>query len=176
MFDRILDWFDKGWQWIKPFNVIDAWETGAVLRVGKFNRAVPPGLHWKWPFIEQVVEITTVETTMRLPPQTLTTKDGVGVVVSAIVRYSIPNIERYVTQIFDAKDVLADVTLGAVRQAVTSTDYVDLMREPPEKAIAAAVRKDVNDYGFKVYRVTFFDLARVRSIRLIQASPMDLDN
>ena len=176
MFDRVLDWIDKGWQWIKPFNVIDAWETGAVLRVGKFHRAVAPGLHWKWPFVEQVVEITTVETTMRLPPQTLTTKDGVGVVVAAIVRYSIPNVERYVTQIFDANDVLADVTMGAVRQAVTGADYIDLMREPPEKTIAAAVRKEVNDYGFKLYRVTFSDLARVRSLRLIQASAADVSN
>lgn len=176
MFDKILDWLDRGWTWIKPFNVIDAFEKGAVLRLGCFNRALEPGLHWKWPLVEQVIEITTCETTMRLAPQTLTTKDGVGVVAAVVVKYEIKNIEPYVTRIFDAKDVLADVTMGAVRKVVTTTEYAALMADPPEKAILATVRGEVNEYGFRVHRVTFVDLAKVRSIRLIQAAPLDLDN
>lgn len=176
MFDKILDWLDRGWTWVKPFNVIDAFEKGAVLRLGKFNRALEPGLHWKWPMIEQVIEITTCETTMRLPPQTLTTKDGIGVVAAAFVKYEIKNIEPFVTRIFDAKDVLADVTMGAVRKVVTTMEYAALMADPPEKAILATVRNEVNEYGFRVHRVTFVDLAKVRSIRLIQAAPLDLDN
>jgi regulator of protease activity HflC (stomatin/prohibitin superfamily) len=176
MFDRLWDWLDRGWAWVKPFNVVDVFEKGAVLRLGKFNRAIEPGFHWKWPLIEQVIEITTCETTMRLPPQTLTTKDGIGVVAAAFVKYEIKNIEPFVTRIFDAKDVLADVTMGAVRKVVTTMDYAALMADPPEKAILASVRSEVNEYGFRVHRVTFVDLAKVRSIRLIQASPMDLDN
>lgn len=175
MFDKILDWLDRGWTWVKPFNVIDAFEKGAVLRLGKFNRALEPGLHFKWPMIEQVIEITTCETTMRLPPQTLTTKDGIGVVASAVVKYEITKIEPFVTRIYDAKDVLGDVTMGAVRKAVTDLDYATLMENPPEAAILSYVRKEVNEYGFKVHRITFIDLAKVRSIRLIQANPLDLD-
>jgi hypothetical protein len=66
--------------------------------------------------------------------------------------------------------------MGAVRKVVTTMDYAALMADPPEKAILASVRSEVNEYGFRVHRVTFVDLAKVRSIRLIQASPMDLDN
>jgi regulator of protease activity HflC (stomatin/prohibitin superfamily) len=176
MFDKILDWIDRGWTHIKPFNVIDAFEKGAVLRFGQFNRALEPGIHWKWPLIEQVIEITTCETTMRLPPQTLTTKDGVGVVAAVVIKYEIKNIEPFVTRIYDAKDVLGDVTMGAVRKVVTTTDYAALMADPPEVAILKTVRNDVNEYGFRVHRITFIDLARVRSFRLIQAGPVDLDN
>lgn len=176
MFDKILDWIDRGWTWFKPFAVIEPYEKGAIMRLGRFNRALEPGFHWKWPMIEVAVELTTCETTMRLPPQTLTTKDGIGIVAAVVVKYEIVKVEPYITRIYDAKDVLADVTMGSVRRLVTATAYDAIMADPPEKAILSDVRKEVNEYGFKVHRVTFVDLAKIRSIRLISASPIDLDN
>lgn len=178
MFDRIFDWVDRGWSWLRPFVVIDAWEKGAVLRFGKFRRALEPGFHWKWPLVEHVTEITAVETTMRLLPQTLTTKDGVGVVATAIVKYEIKDVEKFVTKIFDAKDALGDITMGAVRRTVSTMGYAALMAElTPETEVLKGVRSEVSQYGFKVNRITFIDLAKVRSIRLIQADPMaNIDN
>jgi membrane protease subunit HflK len=178
MLDKLFDWIDRGWDRLRPFTIVDAWEKGVVLRWGKFHRALEPGFHWKWPLAERVVEITAVETTMRLLPQTLTTKDGVGVVATSVVRYEIKDVEKYTIRIFDAKDVLGDTTMGAVRRVVSTTDYADLMQgSTPEDTVSKAVRSDVTQYGFKVHRVTFIDLAKVRSIRLIQADPMaNLDN
>lgn len=176
MLDKLFDWIDKGWDILRPFHCPSAWEKSAVLRFGKYNRSIDPGYNWKWPLIETVQDVTTCETTLRLDAQTLTTKDGVGVVAKAMVKYEISAIEYYVTRVYDAKDVLADVAMGAVRKIVTTTDYAALMNEPPERKILEIVRREVADYGFKVHRVTFIDLAKVRSIRLISASPMDLDN
>jgi hypothetical protein len=81
-----------------------------------------------------------------------------------------------VTRVFDAKDVLGDVAMGAVQRVVTGTDYETLMADPPTKKILDIVRREVSEYGFKVHRVTFADLAKVRSIRLITPGPVDLDN
>lgn len=176
MLERLIDFIVELRDNAKPFAVIDAWEGGVVLRLGKFHRELAPGYHWKWPFVEQVSEVTTVETTLRLPPQTLTTKDGRGVVASAIVKYEVTKLEPYVTKIFDQNDVLADVTMGAVRRAVTSTDYEKLMADPPEREILEIVRSAVNKYGFRVHGVTFVDLAEVWSVRLIQAAAKDIAN
>jgi regulator of protease activity HflC (stomatin/prohibitin superfamily) len=176
MFEKLFDWIDKGWDYIRPFHCPFAWEKSAILRFGKFSREIGPGYNWKWPFIEYPQDVTTCETTMRLDAQTLTTKDGVGVVAKAMVKYEIAQVEAYVTRVFDAKDVLGDVAMGAVRRVVTNTDYATLMAEPPEKKILDIVRREVDGYGFKVHRITFVDLARVRSIRLITPGPIDLDN
>jgi regulator of protease activity HflC (stomatin/prohibitin superfamily) len=176
MFDKIFDWIDKGWDYIRPFHCPFAWEKSAVLRFGRFNREIGPGYNWKWPLIETVQDVTTCETTMRLDAQTLTTKDGIGVVVKAMVKYEITQVEAYVTRVFDAKDVLGDVAMGAVQRVVTGTDYETLMADPPTKKILDIVRREVSEYGFKVHRVTFADLAKVRSIRLITPGPVDLDN
>lgn len=173
MFERLIDLVVAGWNRLCPVEVIEAYNVGVVLRLGVYHRTLAPGWHWKWPFIEDVVSVLSCVTTLPLAPQTLTTKDNVGVVVAAVIKYRIEKPEPYVTDIWDQKDVLADVAMGAVRKAVSSISYETLVQEPPEAEIHKAVRKVVNRYGFDVQAVTFTDIGRVRSIRLIQAQRAD---
>lgn len=176
MLDKLLELFLQFGTLVAPCAVVRVYERGVVLRFGRCHRVLEPGIHWKWPLAEDVTEINTVVTTMRLPPQTLTTNDDVSVVVSAIVKYQITDPVKYLSEIWDAGDVLGDTTMGAIRQAIGNMTYQQLMAESPEKLVIAYVRNEVNQYGFKIYRITFTDLAKVRSYRLIQQAAKDLDN
>ena len=176
MFERLLELIFQLWDFIKPAVVVKQYEGGVVLRLGLWRRTLAPGFHWKWPLFEYVLEATTCVTTVRLPAQSLTTKDGKGVVAAAIVKYEIKDVKPYLLDIFDQNDVLVDVTMGAIRRAVSAADYAALMTEPPEKAVLEEVRGEVNKYGFKVHRLTFTDFALVKSIRLIQPHAKDLAN
>lgn len=176
MFERLIDLILQAGERLIPFVVINPWQTGVILRLGKYHRTCAPGFHWKIPFVEDAIELITCTTTLRLHPQTLTTRDGKVIVVSAVVKYSIRDVEAYTTQIYDQHDALGDVTMGEIRGAVRSQTLEELTTEPPEKSIATAVRRKVKPYGFDIEAVTFTDLAAVRSFRLIQAAPRDLDN
>jgi membrane protease subunit HflK len=176
VFERLIDLILSAGEKLLPVFVVNAWQTAGVLRFGKFHREAGPGIHWKIPFVEDTIEPITCMTTMRLPPQTLTTADGKAIVVAAVVKYRIVNVEAYLTKIYDQHDALGDVTMGAIRAAVREQTFEALITEPPEKKIASSVRRQVKEYGIEVEAVTFTDLASVRSFRLIQASPKDLDN
>jgi membrane protease subunit HflK len=173
MFERLLDLLVAAWDRAAPGEVIDIYAGGGVLRLGNYHRTLGPGYHWKWPFIERVVEVLTCETTQRIPPQSLTTKDGAHVVVACIVRYQISDVEKYVSLIWDQADVLVDVTAGAVRKAVGEMEWKALLESPPEDVITPLVRKAVNRYGFKIHAITFTDMAKAHSIRLIQPVPVN---
>lgn len=176
MFERLIDILAGAWERLSPWEIVNVYQTAAILRCGRFNRTLQAGLHWKWPLIESVITVETCVTTLRLPPQTLTTKDGAGVVVATIVKYQVDDVKPYVTDIWDQRDVLADVVMGAVRSAVSDLEWPVLLAEPPEKRALELVRREVKNYGFKVHKITFTDVGRVRSLRLIQANPMDLAN
>lgn len=176
MFDRIFEFLALSWERISPFVVVHPYEEAVVLRFGRFLASKKTGFHWKWPFADEVIQVTTCLTTMRLPPQTLTTSDDVQVVVAVVVKYQIRDTEPFVTGIYDQNDVLADVTMGAIRNNVVSITYAELVKSPPEQSILKEVRKNVNQFGFKIDAVTFTDIGRVRSIRLIQPSASNLAN
>jgi regulator of protease activity HflC (stomatin/prohibitin superfamily) len=177
MFERLLDALINGWHLLRPFFIVRAFERGVVLRLGKFQRELEPGLHWKIPVIDEPIEFTACITTVRLPAQSLTTKDDVQVTVAAIVKYEITSAKSYATEIWDQHDVLADVTMGAIRRLTAEREYANLVSSPPENEILTAVRKEVNRYGFKIHGVTFTTFTRARPLMLLnQQALLHLDN
>lgn len=176
MFDWIRDILQAVGGHLRFWVVIDAYQNGGVLRFGKYSRTLAAGIHWKIPFVEVVNEQNVSLTTMRLPPQTLTTKDNVGVVAAAMVRYSIKDVEPYICGVTDQADVLIDVSMGAILKAITEATYEQLLAQLPEAKVTTAVRAKVNRYGFKIEEITFTDFAKVRSIRLIQPHAGNLAN
>ena len=176
MFEKLIELLAGGWEYIKPFIVVDAYERAVVLRWGVYHRTVEPGFRWKIPLVEYTVEVNSCVTTLRLAPQSLTTKDEVAVIVAAIVKYKIADPKPYVIEVWDQVDVLADVTMGAIAKQVRLLDAAALFTDPPEKPVAAAVRRQVTRYGFEVEAVTFTDAARAKSLRLVAAAGKDLAN
>jgi regulator of protease activity HflC (stomatin/prohibitin superfamily) len=114
---------------------------------------------------------------MRLPAQSLTTADYKHMVVAAIVKYQIRDVRPFMLDVWDATDVLADVTMGAIKTVVNRSDHESLIGEDAERSVLELVRKDVNRYGFQILRVTFTDVAAVKSLRLLGGTPVqNVDN
>jgi regulator of protease activity HflC (stomatin/prohibitin superfamily) len=177
MFERLLDALVKGWHWLRPFFIVRAGDRCVVLRFGRAHRELIPGFYWKWPLVEEPVDVTACISTIRLPAQSLTTKDDVQVTLAAIVKYEIVSAMPYVTDIWDQHDVLADVTMGAIRRTTAQAEYSALVANPPEQEVLVSVRKEVNRYGFKVHAITFTTFTRARPLMLLnQSAVINLDN
>lgn len=176
MLEQLFKLISDGWDVISPFTICAAYENVVILRFGKYHRTLDPGFHWKWPLAEFPIQAVTCMTTLRTPPQTLTTKDGKNVVVAAIIRYSIKDAAKYVCDVWDQQDVLLDVTMGAVGNAIRTRDWDALRDDPPAEEVYKEVRRQGHRYGFDVEAVTFTDLGRVNSLRLIQPHSANLAN
>lgn len=176
MFEKLIDLLLNFGSVASPLVVVKAWQGAVVLRFGRYRRTLEPGIYWKIPFFEDAVETETCVTTMRLPPQSLTTKDGKEIVVSTIVKYQIRDLKPYTCDVYDQKDVLADTVMGATARKVRASTYDDLTNGTPETEIIAEARKEVNKFGFQLHRITLTDLCRAKSIRLVQAAAGNLDN
>jgi regulator of protease activity HflC (stomatin/prohibitin superfamily) len=173
MLERIFDFIAESWKILRPWVVVSDYEGGVVLRFGIYYKELTPGLHWKLPIADTTVITSTVITTMALRPQTLTTLDDLTIVISAIVKYRIKNVRAYLLEIWDSADVLNDVTLGAIKQIVSSVNYNELQNPSIEDSVLAIVYKEAEKFGVEAHKVTFADLGRVRSLRLITNKPFE---
>ena len=172
MFERVIDFLVTSWDVIRPWVVINDYEGGVILRFGRFSRELTPGLHWKYPIADTTVTASTVITTMALRPQTLTTNDDLTLVISAIVKYRISDVRAYLLDIWDSADVINDLTLGAIKEIVASVDYSALQKHGIEEQVLAVIQDEANEYGVQIYKVTFADFGKVRSLRLITNDPV----
>jgi len=141
------------------FTVKD-WEDAIVLRFGKFNRYAHPGFHWKWPMMEKKQEDTVVTQTMKLDSQVISSKDGV-VVAKGIIKYSIPDIRLFITTIGEAKDAMADITMGAIKKTLVKGNGEDT-----DNSVTIKARSEIKKYGIYIEQVTLVSHAKTRAINL----------
>lgn len=153
--------------WFNPLVIVNDYEMGVVLRWGRYNRTIAPGLHWYWPCsIESPTKATVVRTTSYLDVQSLTSKDGKSVNSSPIVIYKIGNVRRWLLEVDDAEDALNDVTYGLNDQLATQTNLKDMHTPEYAMQLTALVKEAGLTWGARVEEVKFSDRAQSRSLRL----------
>ena len=167
MFDWIREIVAALHEHLIPFIIVYQYENVGVFRFGKYHRTLLPGFHWRWPLIESTLGDHTTLTTLALEPQTITTKDDESVVVSGMIRYNITDVQPFLCEISNQHDVLRDTAMGAVLKQVRMMELRPLLDEPPEKAIAADIRRQVKPFGIEIDKFTFVDLGKNRTLRII---------
>lgn len=179
MFDKLVDLIVV---WIKLLFVsftLKCYQQGVVLRFGKFHRMAEPGFHLKWPFdIETCLYCNITPETMKVGPQSLTTKDGRSVVVSSVVTFQVEDAKKYILEVDGTQQVVMDTTYGTVASFVMEHTWDQLRSVAPvetgekivdaDNEISKIVRRQAKKYGVHVQSVKFSDCTVSRSIRLMQ--------
>jgi regulator of protease activity HflC (stomatin/prohibitin superfamily) len=173
MFDKLIDLI---LQFIKLFQfwvVLNPYKGGVRLRLGKFHNVLTPGFHWMLPFnIDAPLWDNVVTETMRTKPQSLTTKDGVAVVISSVVTFRIEDVKTFLLDVEGRNAVVEDSAYGATSAFIMKKTWDELCAmEDIGNELAKVVRRQAKKYGAEIISVQLVDFARCRSLRLIQPTP-----
>jgi membrane protease subunit HflK len=167
-FDRIMDWIEALISYFQFLFVIDQYDMGVVLRFGKYNRTVGPGLHFMYPWgIEETLEDTVVRTTSYLETQTVTTADDKSVNITAILVYKIGNIKRWLLEVDDAEEALHDMTYGIISELAETKTWAELMKPPFMEEVTELVQEEAISWGARVEAVKLSDRVASKSLRLM---------
>ena len=164
MLDKLVDLLVRFGMDMLPFVIIEQWNGAVQLRYGKFIKVLYPGIHFKIPFFDSVIECPVITQSVNLPSQTLTTLDEQSIVLKSIIRYKVSNIQTYLLSVMHANDVLIDTTQGMIRDVVELTTWDDLV--DVNETITNKVKEYVVRWGIEVEAVTITDLGIVKSFRI----------
>ena len=164
MFDKLVDLLVRFSMDILPFVIVEQWNGAVQLRYGKFIKVLSPGIHFKIPFFDSIIECPVITQSVNLPSQTLTTLDDESIVLKSIIRYRVSNIQTYLLGVMHANDVLIDTTQGMIRDVVELTTWDDLV--DVNETITDKVKEYVVRWGIEVEAVTITDLGIVKSFRI----------
>lgn len=166
-FSWIRDLLVAGYQWLIPFTVVDDYEEAVVLRFGPYHRTLKPGFHWMIPFgVERAISDEVVARVINLSSQSLTTRDGVPVVVAGAVTMSIHNIRKATLSVKTVEQAVSDSCCGVIGQAVGDTDWIALNEDAFVDTLTEKCRAYAKKYGITIERVQLTDLAKMRALRL----------
>lgn len=135
--------------------ILNDWERGVVLRLGKAVGIRGPGLILLIPVIERMIKIDTRTIAMDVQPQDVITKDNVSMQVNAVVYFKVVNPLSAITKIEDyyfATSQLAQTTLRSVMGQYPLDDVLE-HRDKINSALQGILDKHTESWGIKVTMV-----------------------
>jgi membrane protease subunit HflK len=105
-------WFFSG------FYTIGEAERGVVLRLGKYDRIVDPGLNWRARFIDEVTAVNVQSIRSLRATGLMLTKDENVVTVAMDIQYRVSDPYKYLFQVTNADDSLRQATDSALRAVI----------------------------------------------------------
>ncbi|EGR2797889.1 FtsH protease activity modulator HflK [Vibrio navarrensis] len=147
-------WFFAG------FYTIGEAERGVVLRLGKYDRIVDPGLNWRPRFIDEVTPVNVQAIRSLRSSGLMLTKDENVVTVSMDVQYRVADPYKYLYRVTNADDSLRQATDSALR-AVIGDSLMDSILTSGRQQIRQSTQETLNqiidsyDMGLVIVDVNF---------------------
>ena len=135
--------------------VINQYERGVVLTLGKFSGIRTPGLRIVIPVFQQIIRVDVRSTPIDVPKQEVITKDNVTVGVDAVVYFRVIDAPKAVLETTNYIYATSQFAQAALRDVTGNVDMDDLLskREEISQQIKEIVDRQTDQWGIDVENV-----------------------
>ena len=147
---------------------------GLKFRFGRVVRTVEPGFHPLFPGLEVVRQAPVRSRTLDLPPQRVTSKDGLVFLINANVTFHVEDLKRALIEISNLDQGLLDALAVAVHAVVGEATRTELA-SPHEldAALGQRLQAASTRWGVRIDEVGFTSITPVgASLRFAQLAPL----
>ncbi|MGM0615945.1 MAG: FtsH protease activity modulator HflK [Pseudomonadota bacterium] len=132
------------------FYLVDQSERGVVLRFGKFQEVVTPGLQWNPPLIDDVRMVNVTRVRSLTQTQSMLTRDENIVEVEISAQYQVSNPSDFVLNLRDPNLSIENALDSSLRHVVGGTDMIDILtsgREILGSSVSSRLQSYLDSYG-----------------------------
>lgn len=140
---------------IKSFRIVNQYEKGLVVRLGRYHTTADSGIVFLMPFIDSLITVDMRERVIEVQPQKVITKDNVLVTVDAVIYYKVIDpvkAEFEVANFNYAATTLAQTNLRNLIGDKT-LDETLTARDTVNASLRSILDEATNPWGVKVAKV-----------------------
>ena len=144
--------------------VVNQYERGIILTLGKYTGTKEPGLRIVWPGFQKMARVDVRSTPIDVPKQEVITKDNVTVNIDAVVYFRVINPERAVLETTNYVAATSQFAQAALRDVSGNVNLDDLLsrRDEISTQIKAIVDQQTDPWGIDV------EMVKLQNIELPQ--------
>jgi len=151
----------------RPLLLTD-YEAGVRVTWGKWNKRIFSGLFWYIPLFQKIIYMEIQTQVVDLRGQSVQTKDGLSVIVSGAIQYSIKDVYKAIFNVQNVDVSLETLALGIILEYVKKHTLKECQEEMVlNKEILKGIKEAAQGWGVKIEKVYITDLDKTRNIRLI---------
>jgi regulator of protease activity HflC (stomatin/prohibitin superfamily) len=147
---------------ISGIRVVDQYERGIVLTLGKFSRITNPGLTWIFSLLEiqRMLKVDIRIKTVDIPQQEVITKDNVTVGINAVVYFRVVDPSKAVLEVENYVRATSNYAQSALRDVIGGVELDTLLSERDKIAqdIRNVIDVAITGWGIDVTAVKMQDI------------------
>lgn len=140
---------------LSGLKIINQYERGVVLTLGRFTGVRTPGLRVIVPIFQQIIKVDVRSTPVDVPSQEVITKDNVTIKVDAVVYFRVIDASRAVLETNNFLYATSQFAQAALRDVVGNVEMDSLLsqREEISQEIKRIVDSETDKWGIDVENV-----------------------
>lgn len=145
---------------LASIKIIDQWERGVILTLGKYSYTIGPGVNFVIPVLQRVMKVDLRIKTIDVPKQEVMTKDNVPVHVNAVVYFKVSRPEDAIIKIEDYAYAVSQYAQTALRDVIGNTNLDEVLTEREKIAVhtKSIVDKETEEWGVDITAIKMQDI------------------
>lgn len=163
---QIKDLLEYLFNAFKIWVIVQPWELGIMVRLGKRTKKLTPGIYFRIPYIDSTYVQECRQRSVSVCLQTLTTKDLKCITINSALFYQITNIEQLYKSLYHPEATISNIVLSEISDFVFNNNLQDVNPKNIEESVMNKLKKE--DYGLDIQAIKITNFACVKTFRLIQ--------
>ena len=134
--------------------IIKQYERAIILRLGRYQGQVGPGVRSRIPFVDSILVVDIREKVREFKAERMLTKDNVPVTIDAILRYRIieERAKDAILNVENFNEIIQQVAQTTLRNSIGSSVFQDILskREEVNQHIKAVIAGEASNWGIEV--------------------------
>jgi regulator of protease activity HflC (stomatin/prohibitin superfamily) len=140
--------------------IVNEWERGVILRLGRFVGAKGPGLFLIIPIVDKMIKVDLRVVTLDIPAQEAITKDNVTLKVNAVAYFRVVNPADAIIKVEDYRRATFQIAQTSLRSVLGQVELDELLthREKINERLQQIIDEQTEPWGIKVSIVEVKDV------------------
>jgi regulator of protease activity HflC (stomatin/prohibitin superfamily) len=162
---------------VSSIKIIQEYERGVVLTLGKYSYTLSPGLKIVIPVIQQLIKVDMRLRAVDIPRQEVITKDNVTIGVNAVVYFKVEKAEDAILKIEDYPYAVSQYALAALRDVIGGAELDTLLseRERISSEIKKIVDEETSSWGIDVVSIKIQDIELPAAMKRAMAAQAEAE-
>jgi regulator of protease activity HflC (stomatin/prohibitin superfamily) len=156
---------------VSGLRIVNQYERGVVLTLGRYSSTRVPGLNWIFPIIQIMKKVDMRVSTIDIPQQEAITKDNVPVGINGVVYFRVEKAELAVLEIQNYSLAVSLYAQAALRDIIGSVELDTLLTERDKVSgdIKQIVDEATNGWGIDISDIKIQDIELPADMKRVMA-------
>lgn len=157
--------------------VVDQYERGVILTLGKYAGTRKPGLTWILVGFQRMYKVDLRIATVDIPQQEVITKDNVTVGINAVVYFQVKSADKAILEIQNFRNATALYAQATLRDVIGGVELDTLLSERDKIAdeIKKIVDQATDPWGIDVSAIKIQDIELPADMKRVMAKQAEAE-